>query len=82
MAPLLTLGTYLQLVVLWLLLLMVLSVPTVLYAMSKTLPSDNILGLSEGSLLAFNEIAVVAVYIIIVAILPALAQCLVESDSE
>jgi len=74
----LTLRMYLQLALSWLAVLVVLSVPTALYALSRTLPSDNTLGLSEGMLLAFNELAVFTIYVMIVAVMPALAPWLVQ----
>jgi len=76
--PSLTVGTYLQLVLSWMVVLVVLSVPTALYALSQTLPADNTLGLSKTALTVFNEFAVVAVYIMIVAVLPAVAVRLVQ----
>jgi len=72
-------AAYLKIVLAWMVVLVLLSVPTALYVLSRALPTDNTLGFGETVLTFFNELAVVLLYLIVVCVAPYAADWLVRA---
>jgi len=72
-------GTHMCLMVGWLVVLLVFSIPTALYALSTALPADNTLGLSKDVLRVFHGIGGLSLYLTMAKVAPYAASQLIKS---
>jgi len=68
---------YMSLMGLWFLMLLVFSIPTALYAMSTTLPGDNIFNLNQSILNVSHALGGISLYLILTAVAPRAARWLI-----
>jgi len=71
-------GSSVKIVLMWCVVSLLFSVPTVLYTLSTALPADNTLGLNATSLEVFNQAAAILLYLIVVIIGPFVAEWVVS----